>query len=267
MESTSDEPEERRLTFGEHLEELRTAVLHSAVSLAVGVGICLAFSNDLLSFVLQPMIKMSRDRDMTIQFLDPADPFFISMKVAGIAGFLLASPFIFFFIWNFVAEGLYPKERRYVMRVIPFVGALFVVGVLFLYFVVLPTGLPFLMDFIDIPIVKPGIALDKYVSFFLVLSIAMGIVFEVPVVLIILQKIGIVTPDHLAEYRRHAILAGVILAAVVTPGGDLITLTLFTVPLIFLYEFSVWYGRRMLRKKREKEKAEAEADAEAEAEE
>jgi sec-independent protein translocase protein TatC len=180
-----------------------------------------------------------------VQLLSPMEGFFVTMKVAAIAGFLIASPFIFFFLWSFVAEGLYPKERAYVMKVVPFVAALFLVGVLFFYFLVLPTALPFLMTFIDNPIIEMKPSLENYVSFFLLLSILMGIVFEVPVVLIVLQKIGLVTPDHLRHYRRHAILGGVILAAVLTPTGDPITLTLFTVPLIVLYEFSIWFGRRM----------------------
>jgi len=254
----TDTPAERRLTFGEHLEELRTAVLHSVVSLAVGVGICLAFSTQLLEFMMHPMIKMASQGDthVGVQAIDPMEPFFVTMKVAGIAGFLLASPFIFFFLWNFVAEGLYPRERRYVMKVVPFVAGLFLFGVLFFYFLVLPTALPFLVTFIGIPMVQINVTLENYVSFFLLLSIMMGITFEVPVVLIVLQKIGIVTPDHLAKYRRHAILAGVILAAVLTPTGDPLTLALFTVPLIVLYEFSVWFGRRMKRDRDKKERDE-----------
>lgn len=241
--------EERRLSFGEHLEELRTAVFHSVISLGVGVFICLCFSDQLLAFMLDPMIRMSISgmKNVGVQMLSPMEGFFVTMKIAGIAGFLVASPFIFYFIWNFVAEGLYPRERAYVMRVVPFVAALFLVGVLFFYFLVLPTALPFLMTFIESPIIEMKPSLESYVSFFLLLSIMMGIVFEVPVVLIVLQKIGIVTPDHLRQYRRHAILAGVILAAVLTPTGDPITLALFAIPLMILYEFSIWFGRRMAR--------------------
>jgi sec-independent protein translocase protein TatC len=206
--------------------------------------------------MLDPMIRMSLAgaKRIGVQMIDPMEGFFVTMKVAGIAGFLLASPFIFFFVWNFVAEGLYPKERKYVMKVVPFVAGLFLFGVLFFYFLVLPTALPFLMTFIDIPIVEMKVSLENYVSFFLLLSIMMGIVFEVPVVLIVLQKIGLVTPDHLTQYRRHAILAGVILAAVITPTGDPLTLALFTIPLIVLYEFSVWFGRRIVREKKKRER-------------
>lgn len=247
--------QERRLTFGEHLEELRTAVFHSVVSLGVGVFICLCFSDKLLAFMLHPMIAMSLagTKGVGVQLLSPMEGFFVTMRIAGIAGFLIASPFIFFFVWNFIAEGLYPHERKYVMRVVPFVAGLFLVGVLFFYFLVLPTALPFLMTFIDSPIIEMKPSLENYVSFFLLLSIMMGIVFEVPVVLIVLQKVGVVTPGHLAEYRKHAILGGVILAAVLTPTGDPITLALFTVPLVVLYEFSIWFGRRMAREKKRRE--------------
>jgi sec-independent protein translocase protein TatC len=170
-------------------------------------------------------------------FISVAEAFFTYMKVAFIAGIIVTSPFILYQIWAFIAPGLYQKEKRYV---IPFVlgGSLFfALGVLFGYYVAIPVGFRFLLGYAT-DFIKPMPSMKEYLSFSIKFLLAFGLVFEFPVVLVLLAKIGVVDAKMLARQRKYAILLIFIFAAVMTPP-DIISQVLMAIPLIGLYELSI----------------------------
>jgi sec-independent protein translocase protein TatC len=170
-------------------------------------------------------------------FTSVAEAFFTYMKVAFIAGLILTSPFILYQIWAFVAPGLYQKEKRYV---VPFVlgGSLFfTMGVLFGYFVAIPIGFKFLLGYAT-DFIKPMPSMKEYLSFSIKFLLAFGLVFEFPVVLVLLSRIGVIDAKMLARQRKYAILLIFVFAAVMTPP-DLISQVLVALPLMGLYELSI----------------------------
>jgi sec-independent protein translocase protein TatC len=175
-------------------------------------------------------------------FTAPTEAFFIRLKVAALAGAFLSLPVILWQIWRFVSVGLTPKERRYALSLLPFSLILFVAGGAFAFFAILPVGVRFLLSYQTETLV-PMISIGAYTSFATAFVLAFGLVFQLPVVILLLARIGIVTPATLAAGRRYALLAIVVASAVLTPGGDIFSQLLMAVPTYLLYEVSIWIAR------------------------
>ena len=228
--------DEKKLPLTAHLQELRKRLILSFIAIGIGFFLCYAFKEFLFDILAAPLLK-KMPKGGSLIFISVAEAFFTYMKVAFIAGIIVTSPFILYQIWAFVAPGLYQKEKRYV---IPFVlgGSLFfALGVLFGYYVAIPIGFRFLLGFAT-DLIKPMPSMKEYLSFSIKFLLAFGLVFEFPVVLVLLAKIGVVDAKMLARQRKYAILLIFIFAAVMTPP-DIISQVLMAIPLMGLYELSI----------------------------
>jgi len=228
--------DEKKQPLTSHLQELRKRLIFSFIAVVGGFIICYAFSQYLFDILSKPLLKMMPPGS-TLIFTSVAEAFFTYMKVAFIAGFILTSPFVLFQVWAFVAPGLYRHEKRHV---IPFVAAgsfFFALGILFAYFVAIPVGFKFLLGYAT-DFIKPMPSMKEYLSFSIKFLLAFGLVFEFPVVLVLLARIGVVDAKMMARHRKYAILLIFIFAAVMTPP-DVISQLLMAIPLMGLYELSI----------------------------
>ena len=242
--------------FMSHLEELRKRLIICAISVGVGFVIAYIFSERLFQLLVAPLREVMPEGEKLI-FTNLPEMFFAYLKVAFIAGILASAPVIFYQLWLFIAPGLYQKEKRYLLPFVVSSTILFVGGALFGYFIVFPFGFKFFIGFAN-EYVKALPSVKQYFSFSIKLLFAFGLVFELPVVIFFLSKIGIVTPEFLRKRRKYAILLTFALAAILTPP-DVITQCMMAVPLIVLYEIGILVAR-LARKKKEGDKAvEAEA--------
>jgi len=190
-------------------------------------------------------------------FTSPTTPVVVTFKLAFVVGFIMALPVIAFQAWSFFSPALYDHEKRLVVPAIGVGFILFLAGIAMAYFFVLPLGLNFLLGF-QAESLEPIITIDEYLKFATRLILAFGIIFEMPVVLVLLGLLGIVTPDGLRKYRRHAIVILAISAALLTPA-DVGTMFMLFTPMILLYEMSIWLVRLVVRRD---ESDESEADDE-----
>jgi len=239
--------DEKKLPLTSHLQELRKRLILSFVAIGVGFGLCYTFADTIFNILAAPLSDLLKTKGGSLVFISVAEAFFTYMKVAFIAGVILTSPFILYQIWAFVAPGLYQKEKRYV---IPFVagGSLFfALGVLFGYFVAIPFGFKFLLSYAT-DFIKPMPSMKEYLSFTIKFLLAFGLVFEFPVVLVLLAKIGIIDAKMLARQRKYAILLIFVFAAVMTPP-DIISQVLMALPLMGLYELSIIFSKIFGKKK------------------
>jgi sec-independent protein translocase protein TatC len=239
--------------FLSHLEELRKRLV--AISIGVGVAfvICYIFSERLFQYLILPLKTVLPKGDRLI-FTNLPEMFITYLKVSLIAGILLAAPFIFYELWLFIAPGLYQREKKYVIPFVLFSTILFVGGSLFGYFVVFPFGFKFFLGFSN-EYVKALPSVKQYFSFSIKLLFAFGIVFELPVVVFFLTKIGLVTADFLKKQRKYAILLTFVIAAILTPP-DVATQCMMAGPLIVLYEISILISKMAGRKKQDEEASE-----------
>jgi sec-independent protein translocase protein TatC len=236
--------------FMSHLEELRKRLIACAISVGVAFVIAYIFSERLFQLLVLPL-KRVMPEDQQLIFTNLPEMFIAYLKVAFIAGILVAAPFIFYQIWLFVAPGLYQKEKRYLIPFVVFSTILFVGGALFGYFVVFPFGFKFFMGFTN-EYVKALPSVKQYLSFSIKLLFAFGIVFELPVVIFFLAKMGIVTPAYLRKKRKYAILLAFVFGAILTPP-DVMTQCMMAVPLVLLYEIGIVVAR-LARKKKDEDK-------------
>lgn len=244
MESEDKQP------FMSHLEELRKRLMYAAIAVGVGFAACYAFAERLFGLLVAPLQAVMPEGDHLI-FTNLPEMFFTYLKVSLLAGIMLVAPFIFYQLWMFIAPGLYQKEKRYVIPFVISSTILFVGGSLFGYYVVFPFGFKFFIGFSN-EYVKALPSVKQYFSFAIKLLFAFGVVFELPVVMFFLAKMGIVTPELLKRKRKYAILMAFVLAAILTPP-DVVTQCMMAGPLIILYEIGIIVARIARQKKKEKE--------------
>jgi sec-independent protein translocase protein TatC len=225
-----------KLPFTEHLEELRHRLIVSLISIGVGFAASYAFSQQILVFLQRPMPTQ-------LVFIAPTEAFFVNLKVALYAGIVLSTPLILFQVWKFVAPGLYAHERQYSFPFLIVSTCLFAVGSLFAYFVILPLALHFLIAQGG-ELWKPTITLSNYLSFCMRLIMAAGLIFEFPVLMYFLTKVGVVTPAFLVQNRKYALLAAFVVSAILTPP-DVFSQVLLAVPLYLLFEVSIYVTKRV----------------------
>jgi sec-independent protein translocase protein TatC len=238
--------DEKRMSFLDHLEELRWRILKSLAVIILFSIVAYFFSEHLLSFLTRPV-----PADVQLIFTTPTGAFLVSIKVAIIFGILASLPVIFYQIWAFVSPGLLEKEIRLAVMVVASATLCFLLGFAFAYFIILPFGLRFLFSF-QTSYLEPMPDISSYVGFAGRLFLAFGIVFELPLLSFLLSKMGLLKPDFLKKQRRYAIAAIFILAALLTPP-DVITQLLLAAPLILLYEVSIWISTAVNRKRKNAE--------------
>ena len=238
------------MPFLDHLEELRWRLIYSlvAVTLSALAGFFLVTHFDVLGILIEPVKPFLHGTKL--KYLSPTDPFFITLKLAISVGLVLASPIVIYQIWAFLSPALMPSEKRIIVPALYMGLILFAMGVYMAYRVMLPMTFSFTMGF-QTESLEQSLVIDAYLGIVTRILLAFGAVFELPVVILILSSLGLVTPEFLASKRRHAIVIITVLASVLTPG-DVITLTLMMmVPLILLYEFSIFLSRLVTRRRRE----------------
>lgn len=232
------------MTFWEHLDELRGRLWRMLVAAVVVAVACFCFKDALFSIVLAP-----KPDDMQLINVELTQQFLTHMRVALWGGILIVSPYLIYQVFAFVAPGLYNTERRVAMRAVGSGYLLFAAGLLLNYFVVFPFTVRFLGNYQVSADVQNTITLSSYISMLGVMSLLMGLVFELPVLCWLLAKVGLLKAGFMRHYRRHAIVIIVIMGAVITPTGDPFTLSLVSVPIYLLWELSILIVTRVERKK------------------
>ena len=240
------------MDFWEHLEELRGCLLKALVAVALCAVATFCCKDWLFALVMAPSKSdfityrlFSRltgvANDFHIDLFNPelAQQFLVHMKVALWMGLLLVSPYLLYLLFHFVAPGLYAHERRYALRAVGSGYVLSLLGVALNYLLIFPLTFRFLGTYQVSADVPNQIALSSYISILLMLCFLMGVVFELPVLCWLLAKIGLLKPDFMRKYRKHAVVAILIIAAVITPSGDAMTLSMVALPIYALYEISI----------------------------
>lgn len=236
-----DDEDMARMSFLEHLEELRSRILWALGGLVIVYLACIAFAQDLLGFVLVPfysataMIQTPAGEGLTIINTRPLEQFqVVYIYVPLLAAVFIGSPWLMHQAWQFIAPGLYRKEKRWALPFIFTTATLFVLGGVFCYFVALPTALHFLLT-VSIDDVVPYIAVSEYLYLFMLLEIGLGLVFQLPVLIFFFTLMRLTSPRFLLRNVRYAVLIMFATAAIITPTGDPLTMTLFAGPMILLY--------------------------------
>jgi sec-independent protein translocase protein TatC len=248
------------MPFLEHLEELRWRLLWSIGALLLGmiVAFVLVTNVDVIGFLEAPILPHLQGRKLV--YTHPGEPFGIVMKVSFGVGLVMALPVIIYQVWAFLSPALYAHEKRVVIPVIAGAVALFAVGVIVAYKAILPITLRFLLTF-ETRSLEPMITAGQYFGFAITMSLAFGAVFELPIVILALTALGIVTPRMLRRFRRYAFILSMVAGALITPGGDLLSLSLLTGPIYLLYEASILLSYVVHRRREHRIAAEREAPA------
>lgn len=248
------------MPFLDHLEELRWRIIWSLAALVVGVGVAffLVMKFNLLLWMQGPMLPYMHGRRLV--YTHPGDGFSILLQTAIIVGVVIALPVLIYQVWAFLSPALYQKEKRIAVPVILGAVLLFIAGAALAWYFVLPMTLKFLSALGD-EAFDQMITASDYFGFVTSMVLAMGAVFELPIAILILSAIGLVTPRFLAKYRRHALLASYLAAAVITPGDLFVTSVALMVPLYLLYELSIGLSFLVSRKRQRAEIADAATQA------
>ena len=239
-EESLEEPEpegEGRMSFLEHLDELRKRLIVSAWALLGGFLACFAFIQPIFDFIMEPLHALLPDGGR-LAYTEPTEAFFLYIKIAALAGLFLAIPVILSQVWQFVAPGLYAHEKKFAIPFVVGASVFFLAGASFSHYILFPWAFDFFAgfasDYIEfIPRIQPVFSL--YVK----LLLACGVVFQMPTVVFFLSKVGAVTAGFLARNIKYAILLIFIFAAILTPTGDPVTLTMMAAPMIALYGLSI----------------------------
>jgi sec-independent protein translocase protein TatC len=248
--------EEDKIPFTAHLEELRKRLIVCFIAVGIGFVGAYGFKEKLFQVLTAPLVRVMESGD-TLIFTNLPEAFFTYLKVSFLAGLLLASPVILYQFWMFVAPGLYQRERRVLLPIVFLSTLFFLGGSLFGYFIVFPWGFQFFLGFAT-ETIRPLPSMREYLSFSAKLLLAFGVVFEMPLVLTAMARLGIVSVDFLKKNRKYAILLFFTGAAILTPP-DVITQIMMALPLMLLYEVSIIGARIFAPKKKPTENEEAEA--------
>jgi sec-independent protein translocase protein TatC len=229
---------ESKLTLLDHLTELRSCLIRSLLALAAGMLLCLYFSKEIFRFLQQPLLDVMPTGSGFIA-TSPLEAFLTYLKVALLSGVFLSSPFILYQVWRFVAPGLYLKEKRVAATFVTFSSLFFVGGALFGYYVIFPVGFRFFVSALAGTEIQFLPQMKDYLGFISKMLLTFGFVFEMPLILILLAKIGLVHREMLTRARRYVLVLMFLIAGMLTPGPDVLSQFLLAVPLLVLYELSV----------------------------
>jgi sec-independent protein translocase protein TatC len=240
-----------RMSFYEHLVDLRKRLISSLLGIGVGAIIGLSVSKHCINFITKPMLAALKANHLesNLYYTSPAAYISLVINLGIYLGIVLAMPWVLYQIWLFIAPGLYKHERRAVVGFIFSSMFLFLCGICFAYFILLPQMLNFLVGFANDGPIRPLISINEYFSLILIVLVGLGVIFEMPVVIFILSMFGIVTPRFLLKNFRYAMLIITVAAAIITPTPDATTMLIFMAPMIVLYFISVLVSYVVFRRK------------------
>jgi sec-independent protein translocase protein TatC len=241
------------MPFLDHLEELRWRILWSLLAVAVGacIGFALVYYYDVLELLILPVREAAGDPDLRLQYLSPADSFFVTLKVGIYVGLILVFPILGYQVWAFLSPALEKREKRAIVPALYLGMVLFVAGMALAYFFALPATLQFFTRF-QTASLEQNLEINSTLGFITKMLLAFGAVFELPIVIMVLSVIGLVTPKFLREKRRHAIVINTIVASFITPGDIIVLTIMMMVPLVLLYELGILLSAGIYRGKRKR---------------
>jgi sec-independent protein translocase protein TatC len=274
---------EKLMTFGEHLEELRTRLKYSLYAVLVCTLAAYAFSEELFALLAQPLIRAWTEADLgrpQLHFANPIEPFFTFLKLSLVAGIFAAAPVIFYQLWKFVAPGLYRNEKRYALPFAVASGVFFIGGAAFGYFLVFPYGFQFFLSYaktnmgvmdkllgqkvglsVEHPFkLTPTLMMGEYFGLVWRLLLAFGLIFELPLVIFFLAMAGLVNHRALWRFNRYFIVLSFVVGAILTPP-DVITQIFMACPLLVLYNLSILFSLIFARRKARRERKAADSGA------
>ncbi len=228
----------KELTFVEHLEELRRRIIVSAILIIASAIFVFPFAPKILAVLKAPSSGVIGK----LVFFDPAEAFMIHIKIAFFAGIVISMPVLLYQLWGFISPAIGSRTKKHGLLFLSSSITAFILGASFGFFVLLPTAIKFLLSF-STESLEPLISASSYVSFALGLTVGCGLVFEMPVLSFILSKFGIVNHRFLRRVWKYAVIVIFIVAAVVTPTPDIFNMTIIALPMLFLYELSIWVSR------------------------
>lgn len=237
---------DEKLPLTKHLEELRKRLIRIFIVLIIVFGVCYTYSKFFMDFIAAPIIPLLPEKS-TLAMLKLTEGFFTELKLSLMAAVFFSMPYILYELWKFVAPGLYAHEKKYVISFVIISSVLFFSGAAFAYYLVFPFGFKFFLNYAQGEVIA-SLSLQWYLSFVTRLILGFGIVFELPVFTLFLAKMGIVTADMMKKYRKYAIVGIFMMAAIFTPP-DVFTQTMMAIPLIILYEISIYVAKIFGRKK------------------
>lgn len=256
--------EELRMAFWSHLDELRKRLTHTLLWIALGFGVCFYYSENILGVILLPMNAtisfqstapffhfVPNKTTQSLYFTALTEPFMSHLKIGIISGIILVIPALLLQVWKFIAPGLLPRERKYAGQFVFFSTLFFAVGLLFCFFVLLPLAIPFLVAY-KTEHLNAIIKIGDYIDFTLKFLLASGAVFELPLVMVLLGRMGLLHTEVLTGFRKYAFLVAFIIGGLLTPTPDVFNMTLMSLPIYLLYEFGI-LGVRIFGKKRKPE--------------
>lgn len=233
------------MTFWDHLEELRRVLLRCTVVVAIFAILAFIFKDEVFFVVFAPkssdFLPALFGTSPTIQLINTelTRQFIVHMMTSLYVGVIVAAPYIIYELYRFISPGLYENERHYSMPVVIASYVMFMLGLLFSYFILFPITFRFLAGYQVDAQVENLISLESYIDTLVFLSLAMGIIFEIPILSWLLGRLGILHREDMQQYRRHAIVAILVIAAIITPTSDVITLSIVSLPMYLLYELSI----------------------------
>jgi len=235
---------EVEMSFLDHLEELRWRLIYAIIGIVIGSIAAWIFIEPLVEVVL---LKPARDSGAILQNLRPFGQLFLFVQVSIVVGIVITLPNLFYQLWRFISPALKKTEKKYILAIVIYSTLCFLAGIAFAYFVMLPLALKFAAEF-GTEAIKNEFAINEYMSIIISVMLAAGFVFELPMVSFFLTKLGILTPAFMKKYRRHAIVIILVLAAFLTPGADPISQIVLAVPLVLLYEISIFISKISVKK-------------------
>ena len=231
-----EEPPEARMTFLEHLDELRRRITHAVVALLGGFIIAFAFINDITAFVYARLTADIPGKQFI--YTDPGEAFFIWIKIAAIAGLLIASPYVMWQVWLFIAPGLYANEKKLAVPFVIFASTLFISGAAFSHYVLFPFAWRFFASFSN-EFVTFTPRIEPVFSLYVKLLLAMGLIFQLPMLMFVLARFGIVSAGFLIKNFKYAVLITFVVSAIVTPDGSMVPQVIMAGSMIVLYTLGI----------------------------
>lgn len=229
---------DNRMAFTEHLRELRKRLIISVIAAAAGFAVAYNYSAELYHFLALPLLPALPPGQDFMVFTGVVEPFFIYMKVGFVGGLVLASPVILFEVWGFVAPALYRNEKVWFVFIVLFSLIFFLAGTAFAYLVVFPFGFKYLMSYSG-PELKPMISMSEYFSMITKLLLAFGLIFQLPLAILVLARLGLVTARKLVSWWRYALVVTLVASAILTPTPDIFNQMLMAGPIMVLYVIGI----------------------------
>jgi sec-independent protein translocase protein TatC len=247
-----DRQELSSMGFLEHLEELRKRIIWSIAYIGVGFSVCYWWHEAIFGWMQKPIVFALKNHNLPVNlvYTNPTDPFNMYLKISLIVGIFVASPFVLYQVWAFIAPGLYKSERRYVAPFMFSTVGLFMAGGYFAYKLVYPAALNFLIEYSAQ--FTPMITINEYTNLFMTIVLGLGVVFEMPILVFFLAMFGIVSPGWMWRNLRYSILVIFIIAAIITPTTDIMNMCIFAAPMVVLYLASIGVAYLVHPKQRKK---------------